>query len=154
MVAFAGRELVRLPVHRCRRCGDELAHPGVRRRGGDLEGAVDHDLDRLPGLRGALGDPHRGLVEHQACARHQAGHQRAVPDVPLGQPDPARRQGARQVAATAAREVVEHDHLCRARSQQLVHDHGPDGARAAGHQAALSLDHLNGPTDGRLAALS
>ena len=131
VMAFGGGELFREPVHRCRRRGDDLADARVRGGLDDLVGAVNEDLKSEPRLRGALGDPDGRLVEHQVDPGHESGHQRAVPDVALDDPDGPRAERPGEVLPPAPDEVVEDDDLGGAGRDELVHDGRADGARTA-----------------------
>ena len=129
------------PVHRGRRRGDHLADTCVRRRLDDFIGAVDEDLEGEPGLLSALRDPYGRLMEDQVHPRHDIGDLAAIPDISLDDLDLARAENAGQVLHAPANEVVEDDDVPGPGFDELVHDGGADGARAARHEAALSLDH-------------
>ena len=111
VVALAGRELLRHPVHRGRRGGDQLGDVVLRGGLHDVERAVHQDLEGEPWLLGALGDPDGCLVEDQVLARGQVVDQVALDDVTLDQLDATGGQRVVEIGAPAADQVVEHVHV-------------------------------------------
>jgi hypothetical protein len=82
----------------------------------------------------ALRDPERSLMKHDVDAVHHVGHHRAIADVALDDGDASASAGSRQILATAADEVVEHNDLAHAVIQQLIGDVRANEAGTAGDE--------------------
>jgi hypothetical protein len=134
VVTFAGRKFLGQPVDRRRRGGDDLVDPGLHGGLEYVERPVDQDLEGQSGILRALGDPDRGLMEHQVAARGQLTDEIAVPDVALDEFDPGIGQGAGQIGPTAPHEVVQDANSADIGLQQLVDDGGTDRSGSARHQ--------------------
>ena len=133
-LGLRGREGRGHAVDRGRGGVDDLADLLLDAELDEARGRVDHHLDRLARLGGAVGDAQRRLVEDGVAARHQPGHQVAVADVADDELDRARGHGAGEVLGPAPDQVVDHHDLAAAPRDQKIDDVGADEAGPAGDE--------------------
>ena len=116
-----------------------LRTPAAHGRLEHVERSGGHHVDGGSRVVGALGDPQRGLMEHDVDALHRLGERRPVADVADRRVRPRRLAIADvEVLAAAAHEVVEHDDRVDAGLEGLVGDRRADEPGAAGDQDARS----------------
>src|SRR5262249_15992803 len=102
-------------------------------------------LEREPRVGGALGDPDRGLMEHDVDAGHERPDQLPVLDISADRADLPGPERGSQVLLPTANEVVEYPDLVGACGRKLIDDRRPDGAGRARHEEAATGDHAATP---------
>ena len=139
MLGFRSRKLIGQTVDRGRGRRDHFLDLGRDRRFQHVERAVRQHLQGQPRLFGALRDADGGLVEDDVDSPHGLRQRGGVANIPVDDPDEARRQCPFQVLHSAAHEVVDDDDLAGAPRDQLIRDMRADQARAASNENAFTL---------------
>ena len=108
----------------------------------EIEGGLDHDVERGTRFCRALCDAQRCLMEHGIDPSDQFGHETRVADIAGNKIDLTVRNGVREIFRTSANHVIDDDNLVTSRIDEKVRDVRPNKTRAARDQHALALEQI------------